>query len=113
MLNLTSRAQLRRAILAARLDLHLRALLRFRYEQLGGTGVHFHVVQPGDTLAGAEAAVGWPMLDEGEPCWEWCKHHPGGWTEVTFVLCDDGPAQVLVVGTDADPAILDVIRAHA
>ena len=36
-----------------------------------------------------------------------------GWTEVTFVLSDDGPAQVLIAGPDANPEILDVIRAHA
>lgn len=113
MLTLTTRAAICAAALDARLDVHLRALLRFRYEQLGGTGACFHVAQPGDTLADAEAAVGWPMTEEGEPCWEWCKHHPGGWHEVTFVLSDDGPAQVLIAGSDADPAILNVIRAHA
>ena len=113
MRHLATRAQLRRAILDPTLDLHLRALLRLRFEQLGGTGADFHVVQPGDTLVSAEEAVGWTMTYEGQPCFEWIRLHPGGIAEVTFVLSDDGPAQVLIVPDTADASILDVIRAHA
>lgn len=112
MLTITSRAQLRRAILDARLDVHLRALLRLRFEQLGGMGAVWHLVQPGDTLGNAEIAIGWPMLDDGEPCWEWTRAHPGGWHEITFITGDGDPAQVLIVGPDACASILDVIRAH-
>lgn len=91
MLTLTDRAALRRAARDPTLDPHLRAVLRLRLEQ---PGADFHVAQPGDGIAAAEAAVGFPLTVDGEPCWEWLERHTGGWTEVCFVLSDDGPAQV-------------------
>lgn len=96
MLTLTTRAALRRAIRDPALDPHLRAVLRLRHDQTGGAGADFHVAQPGDAPTDAEAAVGWPMLIDGSPQWEWAERHPGGWAEVVFVLSDDGPAQVLL-----------------
>lgn len=113
MLTLTDRASIRRAALDARLDRHLRAILHLRFEQMGGSGAHFHALEPGDTLAAAEAAVGWPLASDESPCWEWLAHHPGGWTEVTFVLSDDGPAQVLLVPDGACPALDGLLRYHA
>ena len=113
MFTLADQDALRRAIRDPTLDPHLRAVLARRSGQLGGTGADFHVVQPGDALADAEAAVGWPVALDGAPCWEWTERHPGGWAEVVFVLSDDGPAQVLLVPGDADASIADLLREHA
>lgn len=113
MLTLTNRAALRRAIRDPALDPHLRAVLHLRFHQLGGAGADFHVFQYGDCIAQAEAAVGFPMTLDGAPAWEWTERHPGGWTEVVFVLSDDGPAQVLLVPDDADASITAVLREHA
>lgn len=107
----TVRAALRRAAFDATLDPHLRAVLRLRLEQLGGACAHFYVVPPGDGVADAEAAVGFPLTIDGQPSWEWLERHPGGWAEAVFVLSDDGPAQVLLV-PDAS-AITDLLREHA
>lgn len=113
MLTLTDRDALRRAIRDPALDLHLRAALLLRFEQMGGAGADFHVLQPGDALADAEAAVGFPLTLDGAPCWEWAERHPGGWNEVVLILSDDGPAQVLLVPDGADSSILDLLRGHA
>jgi hypothetical protein len=113
MLTLTDRGALRRAIRDPALDPHLRAVLRLRYDQLGGVGADFHLIQTGDSLADVEAAVGFPMTVEDMPMWEWTRRHAGEIVEVTFILSDDGPAQVLLVPDDADPAITDLLREHA
>lgn len=113
MLTLTDRGALRGAIRDPSIDPHLRAVLRLRFDQLGGTGASFHVVGNTDLLADAEAAVGFPMTLEGEPAWEWIERHPGGITEVVFVLSDDGPAQVLLVPSDADSSIINLLQEHA
>ena len=113
MLTLTGRAALRRAIRDPALDPHLRAVLHLRFHQIGGAGADFHVVQPHDRSAQAEAAVGFPLMLEGAPTWEWTERHPGGVTEVVFVLSDDAPAQVLLVPDDADASITDPLREHA
>ncbi len=109
MLTLTDRPSIRAAARDPTLDPLLRAVLKLRFEQMGGTGAHFHVVQRGDALADAEAAVGWPMTLDGSPCWEWTERH-GTVAEVVFVLSDDGPAQVLLVPDDACPALADLLR---
>lgn len=113
MFSIIDRGALRRAIRDPALDPHLRAALQLRHDQLGGVGADFHVAGPGDTLADAEAAVGFPLAIDDAPTWEWTHRHPGGWTEVTFILSDDGPAQVLLVPDDSDPAITDLLREHA
>ena len=112
MLSLTDRPSIRAAARDPTLDPAVRAVLKLRYEQLGGPGAHFHVVQPGDTLAVAEAAVGWPMTLDGEPQWEWIERH-GTVLEAVFVLSDDGPAQVLLVPDGACPSIAALLREHA
>lgn len=96
MLTLTDRDALRRAIRDPTLDLALRAVLKLRFKQLGGTGADFHVAEPTDSPDAAETAVGWPLALDDAPCWEWVRHHPGGWIEIVFVLSDDGSAQVLL-----------------
>lgn len=111
MLSITDRGALRRAIRDPALHPHLRAVLRLRHDQLGGLGADFHVIGDADSQADAEAAVGFPLAIDGAPTWEWTHRHPGGWTEVTFILSDDGPAQVLLV-PDTSP-IAGLLREHA
>ncbi|WBH15285.1 hypothetical protein [Sphingomonas radiodurans] len=113
MLTLNDRGALRGAIRDPSLDPRVRAVLRLRFDQLGGTGAAFHVVGNADLVADAEAAVGFPMTLDGEPCWEWLERHPGGITEIVFVLSDDGPAQVLLVPGNADPSITSLLQEHA
>ncbi|WP_375381519.1 hypothetical protein [uncultured Sphingomonas sp.] len=113
MLSLTDRASIRAAARDPTIAPAVRAVLRLRHGQLGGgAGAHFHVVRPGDTLADAEAAVGWPMTLEGSPGWEWIERH-GPVAEAVFILSDGGPAQVLLVPDDACPSITSLLREHA
>lgn len=109
MKSLTDRAAIRAAARDPTLDPALRALLTLRHEQLGGAGAHLHVLDPGDTVADAEAAAGWPLTIDGEQQWEWGERHPG-WTEVVFVLSDDGPAQVLLA--PAGSPVANLIDLH-
>lgn len=111
MLTLADRGALRRAIRDPAFDPNLRAVLRLRHDQLGGVGADFHIVGTTDGIAAAEAAIGFPMTIDGAPMWEWIARHPGGITEVTFILSDDGPAQVLLI-PDSSP-ITDLLREHA
>lgn len=90
-------------------DLGLRALLAKRFEQIGGIGAIFYVAEPYDGSGEVEAAIGWPLILDGEPCFEWSELHPGGWHELVFVLSDDGPAQVLLARDDS--SIADLLRA--
>jgi hypothetical protein len=77
-------------------DLGLRALLARRFEQIGGTGAIFYVAEPCDGAEDVETAIGWPLTQEGEPCYEWSELWPGGWLEIAFFLADDGPAHILL-----------------
>ncbi len=104
---------LRRAARDPTLPAAVRAVLALRLRQTGGEGAHFHVAGPGDGIADAQVAVGWPLAIDGEPQWEWAERHPGGVTEVTFVLSDDGAAQVLLVPNGAGPDLADLLREHA
>ena len=116
MLTLTDRRALRLAVHDPTLDPAVRAVLALRLGQLDGDeAATFHVAGAGDNLVDAEAVVGWPLTMDGEPQWEWALCHPGGITELAFVLSDDGPAEVLLVpdrpGVGA--ALLELCRQHA
>lgn len=106
---LGNRAALLAAIRDPATDPDLRAVLALRFEQLGGAGATFHVFEQSDEPADVEAAIGWPVMLDGEPCFEWSELHPGGWHELVFVLSDDGPAQVLIARDDSP--IADLLRA--
>lgn len=114
MLSLTDRPSIRAAARDPTLDPHLRAALTLRFEQLGGIGADFHVVQSGDTLADAEAAIGYPLVIDDVPTWEWTQRHPGDVVEIVLILSDDGPAQVLLVPDKQgiDPALIALGREH-
>lgn len=112
MLSLTDRASVRAAARDPTLDPPIRAVLRLRLKQLGDTGADFHVVTARDTVADVEAAVGFPLSIDGEPCWEWSRRHPGC-TELTFILSDDGHAQVVILPDrrDIDAELTAIVRA--
>lgn len=99
------------------LDPALRALLVTRRDQLGShveEAARFIVVEPPDTLADVEAAVGFPIAIEGEPTWEWTQRHGGGWVEIVVVLSDDGPADVVLVrdADGSDPELTRLLHDH-
>ena len=110
MLTISDPDALRRAARDPTLPPAVRAVLALRLRQ---PGAHFHVAGPADGVAVAQVAVGWPLAIDGEPQWEWAERHPGGVTEVTFVLSDDGAAQVLLVPDGAGADLADLLREHA
>lgn len=97
----------------------LRSLLQTRrnqlieYGDLSELGV-FVIIQPGDTMAVIEDAVGWPILIEGVPSWEWLQQHGSLW-EMPFVLSDSGAGHVLIVPDEdgIDTALRDLCRSFA
>jgi hypothetical protein len=109
----THPAALRRAARDPTLPPAVRAVLALRLRQTRGEEAHFHVAGPGDDIAVAQVAVGWPLAIDGERQFEWSERHPGGVTEVTFVLSDDAAAQVLLVpdGASPDPQLHAAARA--
>ena len=126
MLTIDSSADMARA-LASPIGADLRRLLALRRGQVAGEladVARFVVVQPGDTAADVEGALGFsPTTDldgarAGEPDFapwhEWAERH-AGWTELVFVLSDDGPASVLLLpdSLGIDPAQLALCRDHA
>ena len=118
------------AVADTSLDPDLRRLLAVRARQLEdgidlGDIAHFHVVEPGDSPADVEAALGFPadvnLVDGvrfGEPdftpSWEWVQRHDGGWFEAPFVMSDDGFGHVLLIPDqhDTDPRLLALCRDH-
>ncbi len=100
------------------IDAHLPAPLILRRDQLGGDiedAARFFVVEPVDSIADVEAAVGFPLVIDDAPSWEWIERHEGGWIEIAFVFSDDGPADVLLVPdrTTIDPALADLLHRYA
>ncbi len=97
----------------------LKTLLQTRRDQLieygdlSELGI-FAIIQPGDNMATIEAAVGWPILIDGTPSWEWLQRHGSVW-EMPFVLSDSGAGHVLIVpdADGIDPALRDLCRAYA
>lgn len=106
MLLITNSLTMRQVIDAATDDT-LRAVLTQRLHQLGsiegydlGDLAHFIIMQPTDSLADLDAALGFSVLENfvdstpfGDPDFipstEWISDH-GGWYELTYVLTDDG-----------------------
>jgi hypothetical protein len=86
----------------------------------------FVIVDPGDTMPALEAALGYPIavnpVDGSRlgsagftPSWESIERHPSGWTEIVFILSDDGFGHVILVpDTDGiDAELVDLCRRYA
>jgi hypothetical protein len=73
--------------------------------------VHIFVVQPGDTLADLDAALGLAVEDRAVDA---IDSHSGCY-ELTYVLADDGFGVVVYVpkSPDIDPRVLDVCARRA
>lgn len=107
------------AYLDSPIDPDLKALLRTRRDQLmeygdlSELGI-FVIIQQGDTMTAIEEAVGWPILMDGIPAFEWVQRH-GTIFEMPFVLSDSGAGHVLIVpdGEGIDPTLLELCRAYA
>lgn len=78
-------------------------------EQLGT----FIIVQPGDTLQAIEQALGFPIVDDDSPNWEWIERH-GSIFEAPIILTDDGFGHVLIIPdeTTTDPHLLALCRKY-
>ena len=127
MLSITDRGSLARA-LALPLERRLAALLVLRQQQLGGDifgNARFVVVEPGDTSADLEGAVGFSVFQnpgdgsrlgdaDFTPGWEWIEDH-GFAYELVFILTDDGYAHVVIVekGSGVDARLLDLCATYA
>lgn len=99
-------------------DPALKLLLTLRRNQAGDymeEAARFLIVEPPDTLAEVEAAIGFPLATDEAPSWEWLEHHDGGWIEIVFVFSDECPADVLLVPTsaDIDAGLIALIQRHA
>lgn len=108
-------AQALAAALPRPLDPHLARLLALRRDQLGGDiedAARFIVVEPPDTVAAVEEAIGFPLLLDGAPAWEWSERHDGGWSEVVFTFGDTADVLLVPDLDDLDPALTTVLRRH-
>lgn len=109
MLIIDSTAAMARA-LDQPLDPDLKRLLGLRRDQLAEA--RFIVVDASDTIASIERAIGFPLLLDDQPTWEWAERH-GSVIEVAFIFGD--AADVLLVpdrdGTDA--ALIALLHLHA
>lgn len=102
------------AALDGPLEPELRRLLTIRRDQLDGYDLDLAdmarivVVAAGDSLTDVEAALQLPIatnLVDGStigtsnftPSWEYAERHPSGWTEIVYILSDDGFGLVLMV----------------
>ena len=132
MLLIQSEEALTRA-LRSDLDHRTKALLRLRARQLTRDApdediadlAHFAVVQPGDTPADLERAIGFDVFvnaadgsrmgdPDWQPGWEWIEDHGFAW-ELCFIMDDSGFGHVVVIPKEqgVDPSLLNLCRAHA
>ena len=100
-------------------DPDIKQLLLTRRDQMAEHGDleelgTFIIVQPGDTFAAIERAVGAPITTADSPNWEWLERH-GWFFEAPIILTDDGYGHVLIIPDDEaiDPTLLALCRQHA
>ena len=126
MLSIDSQEALSSA-LRSDIDHRIKRLLRLRWRQLGGDTdlVQFAIVQPGDTPADLERAIGFSVFvsagdglrlgDPGfSPGWEWAEHHDGLY-ELCYVFCDDGAGVIILIPTESgvDRNLLSLCETYA
>ena len=128
MLTINDGESLARA-LSTSIDPRLKQLLTDRIQQLDvadlSTAARFVIVQPGDTIADADQALGFSILQslgdgtrygdpDFSPGWEWIEDH-GFAFELVFIFTDDGFAHVVFVpnapGISTD--LLNLCRTYA
>ena len=100
--------------LARPLDSALRQLLLLRRDQLGGDiedVARFIIIEPPDSAAEVEAAIGFPMLLDDMPAWEWSERHDD-WTEVVFVFGEAADVLLIPDRDDLDPALTALMLDH-
>lgn len=91
-------------------------LLQLRRDQLGGNiedAARFIVVEPPDRLADVEAAIGFPLVLDGAPAWEWLKRHDSNILEIVFVFGDTADVLLLSSRDSLDPALTAILQQHA
>lgn len=115
--------------LTSSIDPRLKRLLRDRVRQLDvddlSSVARFVIVQPGDTIADADRALGFSILQnlgdaarygdlDFSPGWEWIEDH-GHTYELVFIFTDDGFAHVVLVANapGISTNLLNLCRAYA
>lgn len=107
------------AYLTGPIPTDLKSLLQSRRDQLmeygdlSELGI-FAIIQPGDTIGTVGSEVGWPIIMEGAPTFEWVQRHNSIF-EVPFVLSDSGAGHVLFVpdAEGIDPALRNLCGTYA
>lgn len=101
------------------IDPDIKCLLLTRRDQLMEFGDltdlgTFALVQPGDRLCDIEAELGFSIVIDAVPAWEWIERHGAIW-EAPVILSDDGFGNVLIVPDveGIDPRLLALCREHA
>lgn len=109
MLSISDGEALERA-LNSRIDDQTKQLLSLRRDQLGGDitdQAHFAIVQPADTAADLQRAIGFSVFEnpvdgshfrdpDWSPGWEWIEDH-GFAYELCFIMDDSGFGHVVIV----------------
>jgi hypothetical protein len=133
MLSITDGEALTRA-LRSDIDHRIKELLRLRARQLARDApdedladlAHFAVVQPGDTPADLERAIGFDVfVNPGDgsrpgdpswtgPGWEWIEDHGWGF-EAAWILDDSGFGHVVIVpkADGIDASLLNLCATYA
>jgi hypothetical protein len=116
MLTIRDEQTLAHALSSEQLDSKVRDLLRMRWTQITkdlsrediADVVHFVIVEPRETAADLERAIGFPVFSQDDSGFspEWAECHEGVAAELCWVWSDDGAGAIAIVpcgdGMDAD-----------
>lgn len=95
------------------LDPGLKRLLALRRDQMAGDGeVRFVVVEASDTTTDIEATIGFPLLLDDQPQWEWVERH-GDIIEVAFIFGEAADVLLVPNHDDTDANLIALLRLHA
>lgn len=84
-----------------------------QYGDLSDLG-SFVIIEPGDTLEQIETMLGFPLIEDMTPAFEWVERH-GDLFEIPVVVSDDGFGHLLIVpdAEGIDPKLLALCHAYA